>query len=183
MPPTQQNATKEIITPDSVPLIVAVGGVFDSLHWGHVTLLRAAAQTASALNAPLHVLINDDDSLRTLNRTHQHELLQRIMLVSLVVPNAGMQPFREMTPRNALLDLTGATLLDPKDPTAGRAVPTRQVIFFKGDDTIATLHTMERHNTVSEFGLPNVCYQFVPVVQGRYGAKLGTRALTGDAHA
>lgn len=141
---------------------VAVGGVFDSLHVGHVTLLRYVEAIAAVNSHPFFVLLNSDEGLTRLHRPHQHDEAQRVSLVRSVVNPAEVLLFDDATPRATLEGIANAN--------------SGLVLFFKGDDALMIDIYGGVIKAPLELQAANVLSGFLPVVDG--GAshyKLGTR--------
>jgi bifunctional ADP-heptose synthase (sugar kinase/adenylyltransferase) len=133
---------------------VAVGGVFDGLHVGHVALLRYAD---ALTDDPLIVLLNDQTSLVALGREAQHTDEQRQSLIWAIVPTAEVLFFTEPDPAVALMTLV------KRDLTTASGL----VLFIKGRDAL--------NAPQPELGLPGVAYAYFDVVDGAEQTKLRTR--------
>lgn len=141
---------------------VAVGGVFDGLHAGHLALLSHGASVAAVNKTPFYAVINDMMSLRTLSRTTQHSEEQRCALIKAVIPGVIVVTFKEPTPRQALEKIA--------------AQREGFVVFFKGEDALPDL-TFNSGAMPNELLARNVVCGYLPVTpaQGSGGSKLGTR--------
>jgi cytidyltransferase-like protein len=138
---------------------VAVGGVFDGLHLGHIKLLQYTAQLAKDLDVPGVVLLNSAKSLQLLERETQHTEEQRKLLVQNVAPSLVPSFFVQVTAGQALESL--------RDEWKGL------VLFVKGSDHRPDeLHKIK---TPYEARIDGVSLVYFPIEVGTKHAKLGTR--------
>ena len=125
--------------------VVMTNGVFDLLHRGHVTYL----EQARALGASLVVAVNDDASVRRLNKGTDrplNTLLDRMAVLAALAAVDLVVPFDADTPRDLIVAAMPDVLVKGGDYSAGTTAGAAEVI-ARGGRFVAIPFAFDRSTT------------------------------------